>query len=153
MADEIESAEVLELIEHELAQARRNGLDPQHELFVAVRGAMAGNPDDPDGDAAAALGTLLAYGAVSRREGLDRTLSTLAALVNGLQGVNDVHYLGTSTFEHREISLREHLSDAAEPNLTLEERRELERFVATVFERKAQGPDDEPDPQGGGPRP
>ena len=153
MADEIESIEVLELIEHELAQARESGLDPQHELFVAVRSAMTDDAEDFDGKAAAALATLLAYGSISSQEDLDRTLGDLAQRVEGLQGIRDVHYLGTGTLEYREISLREHLPREVEHQLTYEEREELEGFIATAFRQRTRGPDDEPGPQHGGPSP
>lgn len=150
MADEMESTEVLELIERELLSAQKDELDPQHELLVAVRSAIADHADDDhDGQAAAALAALLAYGSVSDRRDLDHTLNKLAGLVDGLEGIEDVRYVDTRRLGDEDASLRERLPQEVEHRLTYEERAELEEFITVVFARRRPGPDNEPGPDSG----
>lgn len=154
MADEMGSTEVLKLIEHELLGAQADGLDPQHELLVAVRSAIADRDDDDhDGQAAAALAALLAYGSVSDRHDLDLTLRKLARLVDGLEEIEDVHYVDTRRLGNGEFSLRELLPSEVEHRLTHEERAELAEFIAAAFAQRNPGPDSGPSSQEGGPRP
>ncbi|HIE5096414.1 hypothetical protein WG628_09810 [Stenotrophomonas maltophilia] len=151
MDDELDAQAVLELIVEHLDAFNAAGPEQPEgraQLSEAVRAAIADHPDDVPGQAAAALGVVAAYGTLIDQEEFDETLSQLRR-VEGLQSIQDVHYLIPGPREEIERSLRGQLPKKQDIRLDENERMAISRFIGSALDWDFEPPEN----QGGGPRP
>ncbi|WP_329771172.1 hypothetical protein [Stenotrophomonas maltophilia] len=92
MAEDQGGEEVIREIGKALALASE--LDPQivRSLRSAIVQAMSDYEDDTNAQAAAALAAVLDFRPVTTQDALSQTLGEIGKLVEGLTGLEDVHY-------------------------------------------------------------
>ncbi|WP_282294867.1 MULTISPECIES: hypothetical protein [Stenotrophomonas] len=130
MAEDQGGEEVIREIGKALALASE--LDPQivRSLRSAIVQAMSDYEDDTNAQAAAALAAVLDFRPVTTQDALSQTLGEIGKLVQGLTGLEDVHYTVETPEGRRVRSIRSHLPTVSPQRLTDHEQADLEAYIA-----------------------